>query len=190
MSALPPKADMCGAVAHVCFGPKADMEPFHPALTCGLSVEHVVSRERATNALKCKIADWFNRYVLLDGHQDAGADQDLPGLGFIAKPRCDIGHSADRSIVKSAFKADSAERGKSVRDPNAEANIVTKFAPLLDQLSDGRSHINRHPYGLESGVIDRNWVIEHNHHAVTGIAFKRATILVYDPTNCRMIFMQ
>src|SRR5262249_32700828 len=25
MSALPPKADMCGAVAHVRFGPKADM---------------------------------------------------------------------------------------------------------------------------------------------------------------------
>jgi hypothetical protein len=27
MSALPPKADMCGALAHVRFGPKADMTP-------------------------------------------------------------------------------------------------------------------------------------------------------------------
>ena len=25
MSALPPKADMCGALPHVCFGPKADI---------------------------------------------------------------------------------------------------------------------------------------------------------------------
>jgi hypothetical protein len=25
MSALPPKADMCGALGHVCFGPKADI---------------------------------------------------------------------------------------------------------------------------------------------------------------------
>jgi hypothetical protein len=25
MSALPPKADMCGALAHVCFVPKADI---------------------------------------------------------------------------------------------------------------------------------------------------------------------
>jgi hypothetical protein len=25
MSALPPKADMCGALADVCFGPKADI---------------------------------------------------------------------------------------------------------------------------------------------------------------------
>ena len=28
MSALPPKADMCSAVVHVCFGPEADIAPF------------------------------------------------------------------------------------------------------------------------------------------------------------------
>ena len=114
MSALPPKADMCSARVYVCFGPIADMEPFHPALTCGLSVEHVVSRQRAANALKCKIADLFNRYVLLDGHQDTRANQDLPGLGFVAKPGCNIGHCANRGIVKSAFKANRAECGKSM----------------------------------------------------------------------------
>jgi hypothetical protein len=27
MSALPPKADMCGATAYVCFGPQADITP-------------------------------------------------------------------------------------------------------------------------------------------------------------------
>jgi hypothetical protein len=27
MSALPPKADMCGALDHVCFGPEADIQP-------------------------------------------------------------------------------------------------------------------------------------------------------------------
>jgi hypothetical protein len=34
MSALPPKADMCGAHAHVCFGPKADITKlgFHQRL--------------------------------------------------------------------------------------------------------------------------------------------------------------
>jgi hypothetical protein len=31
-------------------------------------------------ALECEIARWFNRYVLLNGHQDTGANQDLPGL--------------------------------------------------------------------------------------------------------------
>jgi hypothetical protein len=28
MSGLPPKADMCGALADVCFGPIADIAPF------------------------------------------------------------------------------------------------------------------------------------------------------------------
>jgi hypothetical protein len=28
MSALPPKADMCGENRHVCFGPVADMPPY------------------------------------------------------------------------------------------------------------------------------------------------------------------
>jgi hypothetical protein len=28
ISALPPKADMCSALAHVCFGPKADIPLF------------------------------------------------------------------------------------------------------------------------------------------------------------------
>ena len=38
MSALPPKADMCSALAHVRFVPIADMESFRPrALICSLS---------------------------------------------------------------------------------------------------------------------------------------------------------
>ena len=37
MSALPLKADVCGALAYVGFGPEADMEPFRPrALICSL----------------------------------------------------------------------------------------------------------------------------------------------------------
>jgi hypothetical protein len=35
MSALPPKADMCGALAHVCFGPIADMRTSVYALQVG-----------------------------------------------------------------------------------------------------------------------------------------------------------
>jgi hypothetical protein len=31
MSALPPKADMCSALDHVCFGPKADMSYSTPS---------------------------------------------------------------------------------------------------------------------------------------------------------------
>src|SRR5215471_20138523 len=107
MSALPPKADMCSALADVRFGPKADIEPFRPqALICSLTVEDVVSRQRAANALKCKIADRFNRYVLLDGHQHTRANQDLPGPCLVAKPRRDIGHRSNGGVVEAPLKAD------------------------------------------------------------------------------------
>ena len=35
MSALPPKADMCGALAHVCFGPIADIRLFDHLVGAG-----------------------------------------------------------------------------------------------------------------------------------------------------------
>jgi hypothetical protein len=35
MSALPPKADMCSALAYVCFGPKADMILFDHFISAG-----------------------------------------------------------------------------------------------------------------------------------------------------------
>jgi hypothetical protein len=36
MSALPPKADMCSALAHVCFGPIADIVAFRAWSVCAL----------------------------------------------------------------------------------------------------------------------------------------------------------
>jgi hypothetical protein len=49
MSAFPPKADMCGALANVCFGPKADITRVsipeagkrlaQPILSCGSQVK-------------------------------------------------------------------------------------------------------------------------------------------------------
>src|SRR5262249_15403838 len=159
-------------------------------LICSLSGQHVVSRQRAANPLERKIADRFNCYVLFDGHQDTRADQDLPGLGLVAKPGRDIGYRSDGGVVEASLKTDGAERSKSVRDPDAEAYVVAKLTPLLGQLSYGRSHINRHQHGLEGGVIYGNWVIEHHHHPVTGIAFKRAAILIYDLTNRCMVFTQ
>jgi len=56
MSALPPKADMCGALAHFRFGPKADIDiilaerSLHatgdckPRLTCGYQSFHCLPR--------------------------------------------------------------------------------------------------------------------------------------------------
>ena len=48
MSALPPKADMCSAPAHVCFGPIADIEPSY-------SITSSAARRRDLRAL----SEWW-----------------------------------------------------------------------------------------------------------------------------------
>ena len=44
MSALPPKADMCGALARVCFVPKADIDEVHGP---GITMVGISSREKS-----------------------------------------------------------------------------------------------------------------------------------------------
>jgi hypothetical protein len=39
MSALPPKADMCGATAHVCYGPKEDISHSVRRFGCEVGTE-------------------------------------------------------------------------------------------------------------------------------------------------------
>jgi len=51
MSALTPKADMCGALAHVCFGPKADIAstPLH-SIDAGPYVSQPNKKPRANGS--------------------------------------------------------------------------------------------------------------------------------------------
>ena len=95
--------------------------------------ENIVGRYRTADTLECKLTHWLDGHRIFDRHEDARTDQDLTGLGFVAQTRCDIGHRADRSVVEAPFKADGAERGKSMRYTDAEADIVAQPTPLLGQ---------------------------------------------------------
>jgi hypothetical protein len=58
MSALPPKADMCGAAGDVCFGPKADIGDDHKrsgsnAATRGASSSRFLTAPRLCRLLGC-----------------------------------------------------------------------------------------------------------------------------------------
>jgi hypothetical protein len=65
MSALPPKADMCGANRHVCFGPKADVRllDYH----IGAS-EKCLGYGQSERFGRLKIDDKFKFCRLLDWH--------------------------------------------------------------------------------------------------------------------------
>ncbi len=57
--------------------------------------EHVVSRQGTTDTLERKLAHWLDGHGIFDRHEDTRANQNLTGLGFVAKPRCHIGHRPD-----------------------------------------------------------------------------------------------
>jgi hypothetical protein len=49
MSALPPKADMCGALGHVCFGPIADIQDFDPHKEKTRDIARALSNVKVSN---------------------------------------------------------------------------------------------------------------------------------------------
>ena len=62
-------------------------------------------------------------------------------------------------------------------DADTEANVMSEPAPFARQGSDGFTRLQRHQHGLECRVLDRNRIVEDDHHAVTGVTFERATVL-------------
>ena len=62
--------------------------PPKPTSGCGVTgVNDVVNRDRPVDAFERQFANRFDGRYTFDLHQDPRANQDLPGLGFVAKPR-------------------------------------------------------------------------------------------------------
>src|SRR4029077_8553112 len=149
-----------------------------------------VSHYRAANTLQRKLADGLDRYRFLDGLPHSRADEDLTGLGFIAKPGRDIGHCPNRGIIEAAFKSDRAERRKAMRDADPEAKVVTKVAPFFDQSADCRAHIERHQGGLQRRILDWDRIIENDHHDVASKSLQRAAVFENDLADSLMVVAQ
>ena len=94
------------------------------ALICGFGRKHVVSRQRTPDPLERELTHRLDCHGILDCHQYARTDEDLPWLGFVAKPRGHVGHRPDGGIIEAPLESDSPERSKAVCDADAEANFV------------------------------------------------------------------
>src|SRR6516164_2875895 len=77
-----------------------------------------------------------------------------------------------------------------MRNADAEANLVSPPTPRFRQGSDGVAHFEGHKHRLQRRVLDWHRIVEHNHHAVTGIAFERSAILDDLLANCSVVFAQ
>jgi hypothetical protein len=83
----------------------ADIDPFVRTSICRMSSQYIVSRQGTADAFERKLPNWFDCDSILDGHQDPGTNQDLTGLRFVAKPRCDVGHGPDGGVVEASLEA-------------------------------------------------------------------------------------
>jgi hypothetical protein len=83
--------------------------------------KYVIRCQRPPEALERELTNGFDGHSILNSHQHPRTNQDLPWLGFVAKPRGDIGNRPDGGVVEPPLKADGAKRGKSLRDADAEA---------------------------------------------------------------------
>ena len=133
MSALPSIADICSAQAHVRFVPKADI---------ALLVRFLPIRRKARcrpprvdDAFELKFANRFDAYCIFNRHQDPRTNKDLPRLGFVTKPRRNIGYRSDGGVIETSFKANGAERRNFVRDTDAKAKLMSQPPPFLSQRS-------------------------------------------------------
>jgi hypothetical protein len=108
----------------------------------------VVRRQRPPDPLQLELTDRLDLHGILDLHQHARANENLTGLGLVAKPRGDVRHRANGGVVEPSLEADGAERSETVRYADAEANLVPPATPRLGQRSDGLAHFQGHEDGL------------------------------------------
>ena len=96
----------------------------------GHCAKHVVSRQWPSDALQLELADWLDFDGILYGHQHTRADENLSRLCLIAEPLGDVRDRSDSGVVEAPLKANCAERGKSVRYADPEANVVAEATPF------------------------------------------------------------
>ena len=68
------------------------------------AASYVVRRQGPPDTLERKLTHRLNLYRILDRHQYPRTDKYLPGLGFIAEARGNIGHRADGGIVETPLE--------------------------------------------------------------------------------------
>jgi hypothetical protein len=110
------------------------------------SSKYIVRRQWPPDPLQLELTDRLDLNGVLDLHQHAPANENLTGLGLVAKPRGDVRHRANGGVVEPALEADGAERGEAVRYPDAEADFVAPRS--LPKSSPCRAHF---PWALANG---------------------------------------
>src|SRR5262249_26925920 len=150
----------------------------------------VVSDHWPTNSLELKLADRLKRDSFLNGLPNSWADEDLAGLGFIAKTRRNVRDGPDRCVIPATLKSNRPQRCKPMLDADPKTNDMAEQTPFLHQSFDSDAHIERHQDGLQRRILDWDRIVENDHHAVAGKSLKRAAVLEDDLAYSFMVVAQ
>jgi Domain of unknown function (DUF1330) len=71
-----------------------------------------------------------------------------------------------------------------VRYTDPETNLVSPPTPRVGQRPDSVAHFKGHQNGLQRWVLNWHWIVKHNHHPVTGIAFQGTAVLDNARSEC------
>src|SRR5215471_17749907 len=66
---------------------------------------------------------------VLDRRHHALGREHLARARLAAQAECEVRHAPDRAIVPPALEADRTDRGESLREPEADVQIVAALAP-------------------------------------------------------------
>jgi hypothetical protein len=70
----------------------------------------------------------INPKAFLHFRQHSRANQDLPRLGFITETGGHVRYRPDGGIIEAPLITNRAERSEAVRNPDADANLVSLSA--------------------------------------------------------------
>src|SRR5438309_11670092 len=117
-----------------------DWEVDQPQPPSRPGAEHVVGGNRTVQSLESQLTHRLELEKAVGGGEHALGDQNLPGLGLTTQSCREIRHRTDCTVVPAPFVADRANRGITLRDSNAEFELVAHPAPRDDHLADPLTH--------------------------------------------------
>ena len=107
-----------------------------------------------------------------------------------AQARSQIDHAADGRIIPASLEAERAERGVTVRDADAEIEIVAELHPALAQRRERGLHLERRKGGARRRIRKRQGIVEENQDAVSGEAVDGAFVAGDDRAHRRVVFAE
>ena len=111
-----------------------------------------------------------------DQFKNRQARQNLAALCDAAKSRSEIGHAPDHAVTNSRFVADGADRCITMRDTDAERDVVAALEPCGHECGEALLHIKRHAYRANGWLFHNDRVIENHHHGIGRELFQRALV--------------